>query len=275
MFKHGALIALVALTTAEVIDAQVPDSVRAAAGAQVSYSPGTHRYRVTTKLEQRQEAMGETQENRTTSVEELTLDLTRASTDTLRFTFTVDSISLQSTVPGAGDGTGLKGRRVSGRVSPRGVIHGFDADSTGLDLSPGYRNFFVRVPAGALAQGRSWTDTVRVTLDQGGLDGTAVTITESRVVGDTTVAGQKAWRVDRSATIAMSGIGNQGGTDIVLEGVGTARGTAYLGVNGVYLGATASQQLDMKVQMPAASMTIPITQTSTTTVEWLGAGAGR
>ena len=56
----------------------------------------------------------------------------------------------------------------------------------------------------------TWSDTLTAPFNQGGIEGTTVTVIDSQVVGDTTVGDQKVWRIERAGTLSMSGTGNQG-----------------------------------------------------------------
>ena len=257
-----------------VILAAAPASEAQSAAA--AYAPGVHRYRVTREARSSQEVMGTVQTGTVTTFEELTLDLRAAARDTMRFSFTVDSASRQSDMPGAGDMPPIKGRRVSGRVSAQGMVFDFDRDSSGAeDLSAGYRNFLPHLPAQPFAVGLTWADTVRTPFTQAGIQGTTMTIIASRVLGDTTIGDQKAWRLERTGTLSMSGTGNQDGADLILSGAGTANGVSYIAASGVYLGASSTQELSINVEVPAASMTIPIKQTTVTKIERIGPAAGR
>src|SRR5687768_479704 len=260
------LITLAILATAPALEAQTAGS---------TYAPGAHRYRLTREARSSQEVMGQVQTGTVTTYEEFTLDLRPGERDTMRFTITIDSATRQSDM-GAGEAPPAKGRRISGRVSARGRVHDFDRDSSGTDdLAAGYRNFLPQLPAQPLAMGMSWADTVRAPFNQGGIQGTTMTVIASRVLGDTTIGGQRAWRVERTGTLSMSGAGNQDGADLILSGAGTANGVSYIASNGVYLGASSTQDLSINVEVPAASMTIPIKQTSITRIERIGTPAGR
>jgi hypothetical protein len=262
MFKSTTLALALLSATAGALDAQ----------GVSGYAPGTHRYRVTREAKSTQEMMGQTQSGTISTFEEFTLDLRPGGRDTMRFSITIDTASRQSDLPGAGDPPPAKGRKVSGQISPRGVVQHLDKDTTsGADISAGYRTFLPHLPAAALTAGMTWTDTVRTPFNQGGIEGTTVTIIASRVLGDTTIGTEKAWRVERTGALSMSGTGNQNGADLILTGAGTAKGQSYLGTTGVYFGATSTQSLNISIQVPAASMTIPIDQTTVTKVERVAA----
>ena len=262
------VIAIVALlAAAPALEAQ---------GAGPAYATGAHRYRVTRESRSSQEMMGQVQTNNVATYEEFTLALRSVARDSMRFSITIDSASRRSDMPDAGETPPAKGRRLSGRVSPRGLVHDFDRDSSGAeDISSSYRNFLPHLPLQPLTAGLSWTDTVRTPFTQAGIQGTTMTIITSRVLGDTTIDGQKAWRVERIGALSMSGTGNQEGADLILSGAGTANGLSYIAQNGIYLGARSEQELSLKVEVPAASLTIPIKQTTVTKIERVGPAAGR
>ena len=250
----------------------------AVAGAQAAtnaYTTGVHRYRITREGRSSQEVMGQTQTGTTTTVEEFTLDLRPGGRDTLRFTYTIDSASQQANPPAA-EPPMLKGRKISGQISARGLVHQFDKDTSGAeDISAGYRNFLPQIPATGLKVGATWADTLRTPFTQGGINGTTQSIIVSRVTGDTTIADQRAWRLERTGTLTMSGTGSQQGTDLVLAGSGSATGASWISTTGVYLGASSTQTLELTVQVPMANLTIPIKQTTVTKIERLPAPASR
>ena len=260
-----AFLLLTALVTAAPAAAQV---------AGTGYAPGTHRYRVTREARSSQEVMGTVQSGTVTTYEELTLDLATLSRDTMRFTFTIDSTSRQSDMPGEGEAPLPNKHRISGRIAPTGIFHGFDSAATSADeTAPAFRSFLPRLPAGPLTVGSSWTDTVGTPFTQAGIQGTTRTIIASRVIGDTTIGGRKAWRIERTGTLSMSGTGHEGGADLRLSGGGTATGVSHVGVDGIYLGGTSNQALALTVEVPAANLTIPIKQTAITRVERIASPA--
>lgn len=263
----SATVALVLLTVgAAALEAQA---------ASTGYAPGTHRYRVTRESKSVQEMMGQSQAGAISTFEEFTLDLRPAGKDTLRFSITIDSASRTSDAPTGTEEPVRKGLKVSGRVAPNGAFHQFDREpKVDEALSGPYRNFLPQLPAAGVKMGATWSDTIRAPFSQGGIDGTTVTTIDSRVLGDTTVGGQKAWRIERTGRLSMSGTGNQNGADLILSGSGTASGMSLIGTNGVYLGATSTQDLSMTVEVPAASMTIPIKQTTVVRIERIAGAPG-
>jgi hypothetical protein len=75
-------------------------------------------------------------------------------------------------------------------------------------------------------------------------------IVMSKVTGDTTYAGQRAWRIERTGSIALSGQGTEGGKVLRVAGDGTIRGVQYVSVTGVYLGSKVTQIMRLVESFP-------------------------
>lgn len=237
----------------------------------IVYSPGNARYRIISVVTRSQE-QGGTREFRITNEQQLSVKLTEHGKDTLDFAYTVDSSKVVSDpqIP-LPDVSKLAGTTVKGSMSAHGKVYEMtsnaaDSDMDARNLVEGMRKFLLPLPEDA-AVGKSWTDTTinSVSGNGGKLDMSA--ITTSRVVGDTTFDGQKAWRVERTSVMSIHGTQNQAGQELQVEGDGTGNGTHYLGVNGTYLGSTATQRMNMRITIPAAGQTVPVTQVVTSTVE--------
>lgn len=257
----------------------------AAAGAQAfAYTPGSQKYRVDQTLAMTQTVQGTTQSTTTQTAQFISLDVASRA-DSLALTYVVDSVSITpdpaspqdaaTAAAAAAAAEGLRGRSVVGAMSPQGHLGSLaEADGNATDggtLAQGFRAFLVPVPTEPMRAGLTWTDTVTNEFKgMGGIDGTTVSMMTYTVAGDTTVHGQKAWRVMQEGTIRMSGMGAAQGTDVAMSGEGTMTGHALLGERGVYLGGEVEQTQNMTVEVPAANMTIPITNRVSTKVAHIG-----
>lgn len=259
-----AAVATLASLPALSIAAQTPQG-------SIAYSPGNSRYRIISVVTRSQEQGGQRQ-FRITNEQQLSVALTAHGKDTLDFAYTVDSSSVVSEpeIP-LPDVSKLVGTTVKGSMSTHGKVYEMtsnaaDSDMDARNLVEGMRKFLLPLPEDAKV-GKSWTDTTinSVSGNGGKLDMSA--ITTSRVVGDTTFDGQKAWRVERTTIMSIHGTQNQAGQELQVEGDGQGNGTHYLGVNGTYLGSTATQRMNMRITIPAAGQTVPVTQVVTSTVE--------
>jgi hypothetical protein len=244
-----------------------------AAEAQFAYQPITQRYRLEQVMEGTQEMGGQKQTNTATTTQLLGLQVAKAA-DGLTFTFTVDSVGIQTPVAQAqaqaqAEANKLVGKQVTGTLSPLGqvvTIQGPAGDANGEQLAAGFRNFFPRFPNGALKSGMTWTDTTSAKFNNNGIEGTSTTIVTYTVEGDTTVEGRSGWRVSQKGSVNTSGMGNANGQELALSGDGTMTGVAVVSKDGHYLGSDSRLQQNMTVQVVAMNMQVPITQTITSKI---------
>jgi hypothetical protein len=229
------------------------------AGAQsLAYTPGTQRYRIQIATQNQRDQNGgrAPAEFNYTTTQVVTVRLTRQSRDTLALTVTIDSINQESVLDAPKqDLSWAKGAKLTGKISPTGQIYEFAAPSSGdanmRGLYDGFR-FFLPELHTQIASGTSWADTTtQRTGRRGAFDSVSTQkIVNSKVTGDTTVAGQHAWRVERSGSIELHGQGSEGGKVLRVTGDGTIRGVQYIGVGGVYLGSKVTQIMRLVESFP-------------------------
>ncbi len=238
----------------------------------ITYGPGNARYHIISVVTRSQEQRG--REIRITNEQEVSVQLRAHGKDTLDFAYTVDSSNVVSDPPiQLPDVSTLVGTKVEGTMSAHGKVYDMssnaaDSDANARSLVEGMRRFLIPLPEDA-AVGSRWTDTTinSVSGDAGKLD--MSTITTSRIAGDTTFKGKKAWLVERSAVLAIHGKQSQAGQELQVEGSGTGNGTYYLGADGTYLGSSATQSMNMRITLPATGQTVPVTQAVTSRVEMI------
>lgn len=243
-----------------------------AALAQFAYAPGTGQYRITSSMKGAQEAMGQRQDIESSSSQLVTIVVSKAGNDTLRVATTLDSISIVGpmgmTPPGLDK---LPGTTVVATVSPRGQVYAVttpapDSVTNAAELTYEMSNILPKV-RGTLAAGSSWTDTTSRTMSQGGMEIQRTVVATYAVAGDTTISGQKAWKIGRTAKTTLSGSGAQGGQPMTVEGTSDGKGTMFLTSGGNFLGYTNEEQVNIKVLLAANGMEVGITQNATTKVE--------
>jgi hypothetical protein len=266
-FKAAALAAAYcALAGAGTVQAQA-----------FAYAPGVQQYRITSTIKRTQQVGEQKLSDSAESVQVISVALAAKAKDTLQFTYTVDS--LRTTLAEAQQLlSGMRGKKVTGSMSPQGEVFTFQvpADSTspmGGQEYQSLRTFLIRFPNKSLQPGVSWTDTVSNKFSNMGIDGTETTVVTSRIVGDTTIAGQKAWRVQRSATATVTGSGSQNGQAIVVDGTRSIAGVSYMSRSGLYLGSNSTQQAKTTITAPAAGQSLIITQSATSRIERVAAQA--
>lgn len=238
----------------------------------LSYAPGTFTYRMNTALHQKQDMMGQIQETNRKASQLLTVKLDRKTQDTLGFAITVDSSQTDAPEMQAALAK-LVGKTVTGTVSPRGKVLSFVAPTDSTTMESEFRNvrqFFVRFPDNA-SRGASVVDTVSDSFDAQGLKIQQQVVMTSTVAGDTTIGGEKAIILERNGTVAMTGQGEQNGSELRLDGTGTVTGKLYVSAKGGILGGQMENSSLINVSVLAMNITIPITQNSTSVMERVSA----
>jgi len=259
-----------------------------AAAQPFAYKAGAQAYRLDQTVATEQTVQGMAQSSTSSTAQFISMELAPGAQG-LGLTFVIDSVvvlpgdsaaaasPMQAQVQRQAEDAAkaLKGRRLSGTVTPLGRVQTLAVADTVVpnaqQLANGFKAFLVPFPSASVKAGLTWTDTTTNEFkNMSGIDGTTKSIVTYTVVGDTTVGGQKAWKVEQKGTLTMTGAGAAQGTDVSLSGDGTVQGTVVVGQNGVYLGGDVEQTQSLKVEVPAASMTIPITNNVTTKIRPIG-----
>jgi hypothetical protein len=263
MFARPPLVALALLLSLPIL-----------AGAQgFEYKPGTAQYRITSSTKGTQEVMGQKQEAEQSTMQLVTVTLTRPVKDTLAMTVVIDSLNLVGpmgmTPPGVDK---LVGMKVSAKLSPFGAFYSADIpkDSATMpmqaQIAEGLNNFLPRL-RGKLTPGSTWTDTTSGKVTQGPFELQRRVITKFTVVGDTTVRGERGWKIAHETNTSLSGSGAPQGQPASMEGTSNAKGTIVVSQNGVFLGSNREDQANIKVVLSTNGMEVGIVQNATTKIE--------
>lgn len=251
----------------------------ASAQASAAYAPGRLHYHVTTVSTRAQPLGGGRApfDYSTTTNEWIALDVAPQVGDTLKIGITLDSIRITSTLDApAPDLAVLQGAKFTGTMSSRGRIYSLapvagTTDGKLVAMSTALKRFLLPLPSRALATGASWADTVVEHPKVGTINITSSSVTTYKVAGDTTVSGQKAWRIDRYTTIAQLGKGVEAGQPLEISASGTVTGMQFFSEKGVLLGGSSTQRTDLMEKMNE-SEGAPIQQTFKSTVELIPSG---
>ena len=235
----------------------------------VEYASGTTKYRITGTTKGTQTMPTGSMSFEVGVMQQITVNLAKTSKDTVRATMTLDTIAVKSEGP-VPDLSKLKGVSFVSMMSPTGKVYSTKTPQ-GLDpalsqvvdgvakILPTYR--------ADLSRGAAWTDTVSGKVNQQGLDVSRTMISKFNVVGDTTIGGQKAFKVDRVTSIKAAGMGSMQGTPVSMESEGTSTGAFFLTPKGVYLGSSSADLLNVKITIIGQNMEVNIKQNGTTNVE--------
>lgn len=189
-----------------------------------------------------------------------------------RLTLTIDSIA-QATGPttSQADVAGAAGAQFTGLLSPEGEIMNFHGEETSNplvnQLSEGLSRFFPRIPSGGAVPGATWSDSV-VTDSPAG-EGVQIHLDlhmQYEALDWDEYNGAQALHVRATGEYTLTGGGSSGGADFTLDGTGRRYGELYLGADGVFLGAVSADTSESTALVPAAGMSIPITQIRADTI---------
>jgi hypothetical protein len=242
---------------------------RPAAAQGVEYADGTTRYRVSTTTKGVQTTPLGSSDFELGIQQQITLNLARQAKDTLLATVTLDSIN----VSGAGalaDVSALRGAQFVSLVSPTGRVYSTKAPPNAnplvAQLAEGIARFLPTYRSD-LKPGATWSDTTVGRMSQQGMDLDRTIVSNYTVQHDTTIGGVKAYKVARVTSVKAAGSGTPQGTPVSMESSSTSNGAFFLSEKGVFLGATSTDDVDLKLKILAQGAEISMKQNAQTLVE--------
>jgi hypothetical protein len=259
MFERHSLAAFVLVTLPSVGLAQA-----------FEYAPMRGQYRVTQVTKIAQEAMGQKQDFETSGSQVVTITLARKAKDTLTMTTIIDSVSQTGPMGPTPGLDKLIGMKADAKLSPTGALYSTSIkDSTvagALGVADAAGRFLPRIKA-RLAPGAKWVDTTSGKLRQTGIEVDRKTVSRFSVVGDTTVAGEKSWKIMRDDSTSMTGSGMSQGQALSMEGVSIGSGALFLSQKGTYVGGEGTEKATIKLVLAANGLEINVVQEAKTKVE--------
>jgi len=236
------------------------------------YAPSTGQYRISSKTKGAQEAMGQKQEFESSNDQLLTVTVARQAKDTLNVTLVIDSVKavgpMGMTPPGLDKLIGVK---IAAKLAPYGAVYSAvgptdDSIPQGTQITDEMSRFLPRIRA-KLASGATWTDTTVGKVKQAGIDVDRRVVAKFTVIGDTTVSGEKSWKIARETTTSLSGSGTSQGQPMTMEGTANGKATILVSQKGVFVGSSNEDQANIKIVLAANGMEIGVTTTANTKVE--------
>lgn len=161
-----------------------------------------------------------------------------------------------------------RGRAWHALLTPEGKISGIkqmDSAAAGGQIGALLSNFFPRVKQGAKV-GDQWVDTTENTNEQAGQTITTKTITNFSVTGQETHDGQQALKIESAFSLAQTGVLNQGGGTLSVDGTGNGTATYWVTAAGRYLGSNSTATSDLQVTSDQLPEPIPIHANNTITI---------
>ena len=235
----------------------------------VEYAAGTTKYRLSTSTKGSQTSPMGNQDFQIDARQQLTVNIAKQTKDTMVATVTLDSLSVKS-AQGAPDLSRLLGTKFVSYISPTGRVYSTKA-AEGSDpilaqvtesvarFLPSYRR--------DMKAGMTWADTVAGKVAQQGLEVERTIISTYKVIGDTTVAGERAFKVERASTVKAAGSGSAQGTPISLESATISNAVFFLSPKGQYLGGRQNDDINVKITILAQGAEITIKQLAESRIE--------
>jgi hypothetical protein len=234
------------------------------------YVPANAQYRITQTTKVTQEAMGQKQDFETSSFQLISVSVTRPHKDTLGMSALMDSVTQtgpMGPMPGLDK---LVGVRADAKLSPTGALYSVSVKDSSVagatDMATGVGRFYPRI-RGRLAVGTRWSDTASGKVKLSGLDVDRKTVSHYAVVGDTTVNGEKSWKISRTDSTTMSGTGLMQGQAITMEGTSAGQGDLYVGQRGTFSGGQGQESANIKLVLSANGLEINIVQAANSKIE--------
>lgn len=235
----------------------------------LEYADGTTRYRVSTTTTGSQTTPLGSSDFELGIQQQITLNLARQGRDTLLATVTLDSISISGAAAMA-DVSALRGARFVSLVSPTGRVYSTKAPANAnplvAQLAEGIARFLPAYRAD-LRLGATWSDTTVGRVTQQGMELDRSVVSNFAVQHDTTIGGVRAFKVSRVTSVKAAGSGKPQGTPVSMESSSTSNGAFFLGANGVFLGATSTDDVDLKLKILAQGAEISMKQKAQTRIE--------
>lgn len=244
--------------------------LRAQAGAGgVEYSASTTRYRLFTTTKGSQTSPMGNQDFQVEARQQLTVNVAKPAKDTIVATVTLDSLSLKSAQMQQ-DVSRLVGSKFVTYLSPTGQFYSIQKSTNPDPLAAQVTESVARfLPSYRrnLKPGLSWADTTTGKVSQQGMEVDRTIISTYKVVGDTTISGETAFKIERLSTVKAAGTGTAQGTPVALESATNSNAMIFLSAKGVYLGGRQNDDITVKITILAQNAEINIKQKAESKIE--------
>jgi hypothetical protein len=233
------------------------------------YAANAGRYRLEQTMHIAQDVMGNVTEIDASTTMLISTAVSAADAGNLAGAFTVDSVTITSSMPGAADvPTASRGKTWRSVFTPLGQSLSFTApDSSAASVQTGemFREFLPVIPAN-LAAGTTWVDTVRATPNQPGMTLRSQSVRQHQVMGWEVRDGTRAVKIATTSAITISGEGETQGQQLQMAGTGTSVAERFISAAGVFLAGTMRDSTNLNVSLVSAGIDIPVRQVRRSTI---------
>jgi hypothetical protein len=233
------------------------------------YSANAGRYRLEQTMHIAQDVMGNVTEIDASTTMLISAAVAAAEAGNLAAVFTVDSVSVTSSMPGAADAAaGSRGKTWRSVITPLGRSVAFTPpDTAAVTGQTGelFREFLPVIPA-SFAPGTTWVDTVRATPNQPGMTIRSQSIRQHQVMGWELHEGTRAVKIATTSAITISGEGESQGQQLQMGGTGSSVAERFISAAGVFLAGTMRDSTNLNVSVVSAGIDIPVRQVRRSTI---------
>jgi hypothetical protein len=237
-------------------------------------------YQIKSEDAQVMDIQGQSMDTQTTATSTITFKGKGLKEKNLLLGVTIDDMATTVTSSAQGDMSpnmsAVKGKSFDMVLSPLGSevdVSGaeaitYDIATETRNLSSAFKTFFPDTPGKPVKIGDTWPSTDAVEEKTGSMNIRIDLQNVNTLEGFETVEGMECARISTQATGTITGTGNQGGADLTFSGTSKGKTVWYFAVKeGAYVKGTSESTTQMSVDVAAANMTIPVTQTSKSEVK--------
>lgn len=231
-------------------------------------------YQAKTDQAQVMEIQGQTMDTQTANTSTMTFKSKGPKDKNLLLGVTIDNIAITVASSMQGDLSpnmdSLKGKSFDMVLSPLGAevdVTGaealtYDISGESGNLSSGFKTFFPDLAGKPVKAGDTWPSTSSVDEKTGSVNIHIDLQNVNTLEGFETVDGMECAKISSQVTGTVTGTGNQGGMDLTFSGTTKGKDIWYFAVKeGLLVKTTSDSTSEMSIDVSAAGMTIPMTQT--------------
>ena len=147
----------------------------------------------------------------------------------------------------------------------------YDLATETRNLSSGFKMFFPDMPGKPVKVGDTWPSSAGVDEKTTSMNIRIDFQNVNTLEGFETVEGMECARISSQVTGTITGTGSQMGTDLTFSGTSKGKDVWHFAVKeGIFVKAMSESTTEMSIDVPAAGMTIPMTQTTKAEVKLTG-----
>ena len=229
------------------------------------------------------EVQGQSMNTQTTNTSTFTFKAKGAKDKNFLLGVTIDDIAATVASSAQGDMSpnmgAVKGKSFDMVLSPLGsevdvsgaeaITYEFTTETR--NLASGFKMFFPDLPGKPVKIGDTWPSTSGTEEKTGSMSIRIDFQNVNTLEGFETVDGMECGRISSQVTGTVTGTGNQMGADLTFSGTSKGKNVWYFAVKeGIFVKAMSESTTEMSIDVAAAGMTIPMTQTTKAEVKLAG-----